>query len=193
MSITSVKSGATGISLALDNNFMEPIATTLVGSGGVSQVTFNDIPQTYKHLQLRITSRLAASGTGGLPILLQFNSDNSNNYSRHRVGGYGTGTEATGNADQSYILIGYSSQAGHTASVFAAGVVDILDYTNTNKYTTVRTLGGWDGNGGGYVYLASGLWMNTAAISTLYFQLPYSTNFGTNTTFALYGIKRAGA
>ena len=54
MSITSAKSGATGISLALDNNFMEPIASTLVGSGGSSVITFNDIPQTYKHLQLRV-------------------------------------------------------------------------------------------------------------------------------------------
>ena len=67
------------------------------------------------------------------------------------------------------------------------------DYKDTNKYTTVRTLGGWEGNGTGYVYFASGLWMNTAAVSTLYFQLPYSTNFGSGTTFAIYGIKTAGA
>lgn len=191
MSITSVKSGATGISLALDNNFMEPIATTLVGSGGVSQVTFNDIPQTYKHLQLRITSRLAASGTGGLPVLLQFNSDNSNNYSRHRVGGYGTGTEATGNADQSYILIGYSSQAGHTASVFAAGVVDILDYTNTNKYKTVRSLFGYDNNGSNfaYIHLCSGNWRGFDSVSSLNLYPSDGTSFVQYSRFSLYGIK----
>ncbi len=52
MSITSAKTGSTSLSLALENNFMEPIASTLVGAGGVSTVTFNDIPQTYKHLQV---------------------------------------------------------------------------------------------------------------------------------------------
>ena len=56
MSITSAKTGSTSLSLALENNFMEPIASTLVGAGGVSTVTFNDIPQTYKHLQIRRTS-----------------------------------------------------------------------------------------------------------------------------------------
>ena len=49
MTISSVKTGAVGLSLALDNNYMEPIATTLVGSGGVNQITFNDIPQSYNN------------------------------------------------------------------------------------------------------------------------------------------------
>ena len=52
MSITSVKSGSGGISLALDNNYMEPIATMVVSATSVNSITFNDIPQIYKHLQL---------------------------------------------------------------------------------------------------------------------------------------------
>mgnify|MGYP000739741444 CR=1 FL=1 len=51
MSISSAKSGGTGISLALDNNFMEPIASS---TGGSSTIVFNDIPQGYKHLQIRM-------------------------------------------------------------------------------------------------------------------------------------------
>ena len=35
MAISGIRTGETGISLALDNNYMEPIATTLVGSGTV--------------------------------------------------------------------------------------------------------------------------------------------------------------
>jgi len=57
MSITSAKTGATGISLALENNFMEPIASTLVGASGSAIIEFNDIPQTYKHLQIRLIGR----------------------------------------------------------------------------------------------------------------------------------------
>jgi hypothetical protein len=37
-------------------------------------------------------------------------------------------------------------------------LVDILDYSNTNKYTTVRTLAGFDNNGNGAVTSNSGLW-----------------------------------
>ena len=79
MSITSAKTGSTSLSLALENNFMEPIASTLVGSGGVSTVTFNDIPQTYKHLQIRCISRPNEAGSSGAQYLyLRINIQNIN-------------------------------------------------------------------------------------------------------------------
>ena len=84
MSITSVKTGTTGLSLALDNNYMEPIATTVVGSGGVNQITFNDIPQGYKHLQIRIIGRTTTSLTDD-NIYIQFNSDIGNKIGRAHV------------------------------------------------------------------------------------------------------------
>ena len=76
MSITSLKTGTTGLSAALDNNYMEPIATTVVGSGGVASIAFNDIPQIYKHLQIRGIGRTANAVTDE-NIVLQFNFDNA--------------------------------------------------------------------------------------------------------------------
>ena len=79
MSITSLKTGGTGLSLALDNNYMEPIATTLLSSTS-NAVVFNDIPQTYKHLQIR-TSVAANNSSSSIKVIL--NSDTlSTNYKR---------------------------------------------------------------------------------------------------------------
>ena len=157
MSITSVKSGATGISLALDNNYMEPIATTLVGSGGVNTVIFNDIPQTYTHLQLRgitRTNRTASPAQDALRV--QFNSDAGTNYSHHYLLGDGSSASAGANTSTSYIFIDGISNNSASSNVFGVFVIDLLDYKNTNKNKTLRALSGWDNNGAGIVWFESG-------------------------------------
>jgi hypothetical protein len=82
-------------------------------------------------------------------------------------------------------LIPGSTQLANTYGVI---VIDILDYTNTNKYTTVRTLGGYDNNGSGAVALFSGLWLNTAAITSIQTGAFFAGD-DTNSQLALYGIK----
>ena len=193
MSISSVKSGATGISLALDNNFMEPIATTLVGSGGANTVTFNDIPQTYKHLQIRWIARNNRASTSDT-MGLQFNSDvSSANYiwlhyvygNNGSVGAAGYGTGTAGN-----IYFGECTSATATGSIFAVGICDILDYTNTNKYKVVRELNGKEADAlnQGFIALASGAWLNTNAINSINI-FSNNGNFVQYTRFSLYGIK----
>jgi len=78
----------------------------------------------------------------------------------------------------------------NTASVFAAYVIDILDYANTNKYKTSRNLAGYDNNSGGRVSLNSGNWRNTNAITSITLTCR-SDNFQQYSQFALYGIKGA--
>ena len=186
MSITSVKSGATGISLALDNNFMEPIATTLVGSGGSNNVTFSDIPQNYKHLQIRCMAK--DTGAAGPQINFTCNSDNGVSYTRHRLIGNGSTVSASGNADLSYIPMLASAGLPSAASTYGVLIIDILDYTNTNKNKTIRVLSGQDSNGSGGVDFTSGMWMKTDAVSSITFTLS-SGNFSQYSRFSLYGIK----
>lgn len=188
MSITSVKSGATGISLALDNNFMEPIATTLVGSGGVNSIVFNDIPQTYKHLQLRYLAK-DNRGSAGDDIRIVFNSDtNSTSYYYHRL--IGTGSSVFGQSVANENGIGLiASTTSIATETFGAGIVDILDYTNSSKNKTVRTLSGWDSNGSGNIALYSNLWSNTNAISSIKLEPANGTTLQQYSRFSLYGIK----
>lgn len=192
MSITSVKSGATGISLALDNNFMEPIATTLVGSGGANTVIFNDIPQNYKHLQIRGIARASYASAityGGI----QFNGDTGANYAWHDLYGQGASAGVDGYSGLTN-LGGAGLWAGTTnANIYGAFIIDILDYTNTNKYKTVRTLNGIEQNtndSNGQVRFFSGLWMNTDAITSIkLYERLYSANIAQYSRFSLYGIK----
>lgn len=187
MSITSLRTGTTGLSVALDNNYMEPIATTLVGSGGANQITFTDIPQTYKHLQIRGIAKSSANGSEDLRI--QFNGDAGSIYAVHGLYGNGSSVSANSGTSQTAVVQPYNFVvASSVTSVFGAVVYDILDYTNTSKYTTVRTLGGNDNNGSGTVGLYSGLWLNTDAITSIKL-FPTNNSFAQHTRFSLYGIK----
>jgi len=163
---------------------------TANGTGSSGTITFSSIPATYTHLQLRAILRGTASNTSD-GYNLRFNSDTGANYDGGHIL-YGTGSAGAFHvgASTTYIQPGDIVGASATASIFAAQVTDILDYTNTNKYTTIRTLYGFNLNGSGTVALSSGLWMNTAAVTTITLTTN-SGSFATNTQFALYGIKGA--
>jgi hypothetical protein len=162
----------------------ESIATVIVGSGGAANVEFTSIPSTYTHLQIR-GMQLTTGGVYNLQ--LQVNADTGSNYATHRLGGYGTGVFADATTSTNGIKLGL---IGTASSIFGGTVVDILDYANTNKYKTVRSLNGFDENGGGFILLTSGLWQNTNAITSLKLY-PSSSTFLQYTQFALYGIKGA--
>jgi hypothetical protein len=165
----------------------ESIATVTVGSGGQSSISFTSIPSTYQHLQIRGIMRSATASTDDDP-LFRFNSDTGANYVRHQIFGSGSTAGASAATGQTSVQ---GQGAGDTApaNVFGANVVDILDYANTNKYKTVRTLAGTDQNGYGFIVLRSGLWLNTAAINSITIITLSGSNFKQYSSFALYGIK----
>ena len=161
----------------------DSIATVTVGAGGASSITFSSIPQGYTHLQIRM---LTANGSyPNTSANFTFNSDTTNaNYRNHYL--YGSGSTAGAGTDGNTRGNGVMGNAVTTGA--GVWVVDILDYTNTNKYTTVRMLNGYDANGTGYVWFGSNLWMNTAAVSNI--DISSGTgSFAQYSQFALYGIK----
>jgi hypothetical protein len=166
----------------------ESIATAT--PAGTSTFTFSSIPSTYKHLQIRYTARDARAVTIN-SFNMNFNGDTGANYMRfHQLAGDGaTATASAGTTSHTTILVGFEAGASAAANTFGVGVIDILDYSNTNKNKTSRTLCGTDLNGSGEIEFLSGLWMSTAAISSIAFTVGTSANWATNTTFALYGIK----
>lgn len=172
----------------------ESIATVTVGSGGASNIEFSSIPSTYTHLQIRLTAEgIPASGASVVSLDVVLNSDTSTNYSWHRIYGSGSGS---GNADSaassSYTLGGLINFNTSVDNIYAGGVIDILDYANTNKYKTLRSLSGYDANGSGYVAFLSGNWRSTSAITNIkIYTNDRSYTFRQYTTFALYGIKGA--
>jgi hypothetical protein len=170
----------------------ESIATTTVGVSSQATITFSSIPSTYKHLQIRGLCRLGSSSTGTNDIFIRFNSDTASNYSRHGLFGTGstTGTGGAASTTSAYATRATSPRAGSTANAFGVFVIDILDYANTNKYKTVRGLGGADTNDtNGVVSLASGNWRSTSAITQIDLTDELGYSFVQYSSFALYGIK----
>lgn len=166
----------------------ESIQTTTVGSGGATEIIFSSIPQTYKHLQVRYLAR----GTRVSPsdyCYFQFNGDTGSNYQEHQL--YGTGSTPVSGSDNVQTYINTMNIAGSTMStnVFGVGVLDILDYANTNKYKTTRMITAADSNTvGGVVSFESGHWRSTSGITSIRF-FPLGANFVQYSHFALYGIK----
>jgi len=173
---------ASAVTGGLSATSFESIATVSVGSGGSSTISFTSIPQTYTHLQLRYI----AQKTSNKSMYIRFNSDSGTNYTNHALQGNGSSASSDSSTGANGTDIGASDTAGN----FAAAIIDILDYRNTNKYTTIRNFWGVDNNGSGAVALKSGLWLNTAAITSITL-VPDSTNLVQYSHFALYGIKGA--
>ena len=176
--------GAGGLAIPAGYN---SIATTTVGVGGQASISFTSIPQTFKHLQVRWLVRgLANVGTD--VISLRINSDTSSNYSFHRLYGNGATASSDSFANQTYVFGGDMPANTAAASIFAAGVLDILDYSNTNKYKTTKVTDGRDQNGSGFIWFNSANWRNTNAITTLTFTAQ-NGNYAQYSSFALYGIE----
>jgi len=176
--------GSFSSGVAASTNSYESIATVTVGSGGNATINFTSIPATYTHLQLRTFTNNSSS----LNTRTRFNSDTGSNYSRHFIAGDGSIVE-TGAATSSDAIFDLTF-ASNVSDIFFAGVIDILDYANTNKYKTVRSLTGWDTNGGGSIHLRSGAWYSTSAITSITITAN-SGSFSQYSSFALYGIKGA--
>ena len=160
-----------------------------VGAGGVSSITFSSIPSTYKHLQIRGILRTNDTGSWNNQQM-RFNSDTGSNYAFHTLSCDGSAASATAATTQtSFNDFMRAASNSLTAGIFGVAIVDVLDYANTNKYKTLRALQGGDSNGAGMVGITSGVWMSTAAISTITIN-PSGGTAIQYSSFALYGIKQ---
>lgn len=170
----------------------ESIASA-TGTGSAASITFSSIPAGYQHLQIRGIMQNTGTTTSARSIQLQLNSDTTGgNYASHLLLGDGASAAATNDTTSGYVLGGTLVVANNFSTGDYVGniIVDIHDYANTSKNTTVRIFTGFDRNGAGRVFLSSGLWINTNAVTSVTLLLP-SENFTTKTSFALYGIKAA--
>jgi len=190
-SIGSVKAYGWGKFVAAVPTSFESIATTTINSASYS-IGFTNIPQTFTHLQVRgiIRSNRSGSPTEGFNIRLNDNSSNS--YTYHRLYGDGATVTSDGEGGNSGGPFGGIPASTALASVYAGVVFDILDYTDTNKYKTIRQFTAVDRNGAGTVFYGSNLYYaNTNAITQFYLFGSSAENLSQYSTLALYGIKVA--
>jgi hypothetical protein len=163
----------------------ELISTQLV-TGSVASVTFSSIPATYKHLQVRALIR-GTDSTSNLDFIVRLNGDSGSNYSRHNLYGNGSGVLSVANINQTGMVIENLAGGTSTSSNYSPIILDLLDYASTAKNSTIRTMSG-NAASSNLVSLSSGLWRNTAAVTSISFT-PNALNIISGSRFSIYGIK----
>ena len=154
-------------------------------NGTSTQTVSFTIPQTYTHLQLRCQVQQSA----GQAILLRFNNDTSNSFSDYWLNG-STGSKSENNNYINPFPQGVPDPTSNS-NEYAMAVIDILDYTATDKVKVVRTrqsqmrtTGGRGPSYGGHV------WNSTSAITSIQFiQNNPSFYFTQYSRIDVYGIK----
>lgn len=169
----------------------ELISSTVLSSSAAT-VTFSSIDQTYKHLQIRAVGRAASGGAGSLLVSARFNADSGANYAYHDLFGSGSSVVSS-SATSSTIMpvLGAVGSAGE-ANAFGSAVIDILDYASSSKNKTVRSLTGFTQNTTPLhrIYLRSGVWLNTAAITSIQLgDFSGGINLAAGSRISLYGIR----
>jgi hypothetical protein len=167
---------------------MHLIASSIVTVDGTSNINFNSIPQTYRHLELYIYGRGSIAGTF-VNAYCRFSGDAGVNYNGHTFGSDGANTYTGSYTGYDAHEMGVLPLNDLTADCYGVYVMSILDYRSTDKIKTIRTLNGFDVNTSGQILMKSGLWRNTAAVSSISITYP---PFKAGTRFDLYGIEGSG-
>lgn len=186
----SVASNSLTLALPVDSGY-DSLASVTVPSGGLSSITFSGIPSGYVHLEIRALARTDRASNPQDILQIRYNGDTTTAYSYHTLNGNGTsaaGSDRGTSTANPWSGIVAASTAG--ANVFGSFIATLLDYTNTNKYKTLRNLSGIENNDtNGRIYFSSNLWMNTSAVTSINIAPVYGTNFVEFSSFALYGVK----
>lgn len=174
--------GAFNISAPEIVNF-DSIAST--SGENLNSVTFNTIPNKYKHLQLRLNIKPNGGGTGlamainGGVAVTPYNVMYASNSTNAVTGaanptneGFLTFATLFGPSDSTPIL------------------VDIVEANSTTKFKTVRFFGGYHSNGSYTPGVWKGGWAfeTTAPISSITLKLTNGQTFHSLNRLALYGI-----
>ncbi len=163
------------------------LETTLITTNTAS-VTFSNLNTytDYKHLQIRYTAR----GSGGSDqIDLRFNGLTAANYSTLRLRGTGVSAQTSGSSSASSVSFERAMTTNSSGSNrFAAGTLEFIDFSNSNKRPMVRGLYGLAADPpGNTITLRQGLYSVAQAITSIQL-IAGGDNFVSGSRFSLYGI-----
>lgn len=165
----------------------ELITTSTVSGSSVASLTFTKSAawDTYKHLQIRFVAR-GTNASSQVVLGMRYNGDTGLNYSVHRLGANGsTVVSSGGNNDWAYL--GIVSAASATSGSFGAGILEMLDWADTNKRKTTRSFTGT--TAGPELNLYSSAWYSGSAITSIAITSFSGGNIDVGSRFSLYGLK----
>jgi len=176
---------------------IEAIATTYLEADAAS-VTFSSIPATYEHLQLRLNAKSnRTNSSDDVQIYLGDSSDSpvdtGSDYYSHYLLGEGDNDGAGVNESTNLRIMRVTgSKTDEDAANYGSTVIDIFDYANANKNTTVLGIGGLAGDSSGsgtLVALSSGIWETASAVTAVRVEAMDGSGWIRGSEFTLYGLK----
>lgn len=189
MAVVSIKNKLKSGSLLVGNAAYDPAAFVSIATitpSGVTTASFNSIPSTYQHLQIRGIYQGSALDWLGI----RANGISTNSYSMHRLNGDGATATADALTSDNRIDRIMETPTSTTTSVWGVVIIDVHDYASTTKNKTFRIFSGYDKNGTGRIQLGSGAFLSTNAVDSITL-ITGGQTFNSGTQFALYGIKGA--
>lgn len=161
---------------------MVKIATVEVGAGGVGDISFNSIPQTFTDLLVVFSLRgTPASYEATFP--LYFNG-NGAGYTFRTLDGNGATTTSTSGASAPGVKLTGSTA---TANTFSSGQVYIPNYTAASNKSYAYEQVTENNATNAVQQIVAGLWSNTAAITSVSIQGSTIAQYSSAT---LYGITK---
>lgn len=168
---------------------MIPISTVTVGNAGSSIIQFNNIPQNYTDLTVKLSTKSEYAGT---LMLLRMKINGYNGFTWRSL-------VAEGTTAGSYIQTSYGADVtthgtmvgtvSATTNTFGVAELYIPNYSgSTNKSYSMESLS--EGTfSGSYIWMIGGLFSSTSPVTSLTFY-PETGNFAQYSTATLYGIRK---
>jgi hypothetical protein len=155
-----------------------PLANiTLTGSA--ASVTFSSISQAYRDLILVAT--MPRTNVTDTNSYVRLNGDSGGNYSYVQMFGNGSGAYSNSASSESQ---GRAFTYQNSTSRQYNGILQLMDYSATDKHKTFLTRYNGDDSGVGAFALR---WASTSAVTTLLIY-PGSGSYEAGATFALFGV-----
>lgn len=139
-------------SFDLDLGAYYPIQTILA-TGSSTEFQFLNIPQDYKHLEIRWFIRTNFSAEDTIYAYgFDTNAGGSTNTSFHFFGSDGSTTTTKGTGIGSYSgILGYAPGANQPSGAYSSGIMTVHNYSIANRAKTFTGWGGYDANGSGKI------------------------------------------
>lgn len=165
--------------------------STVYGTGSSTTITFTNIPQSYKHLQIRAVARTSYASTSDTFYAYNYNNNTgSTNSSYHSLYATGSGVASSSSTGNFSSILGFVSGANASANSHGVVITDIPDYTSTAKNKTLQSYWTYVNASENQVGLTSAVPFTlpgTGAITSISFIC--NGNFSTTSRISLYGIR----
>ena len=161
-----------------------PISTVIIGGGGSSTLEFNNIPQSYTDLSVRLSMRSTFSGGVADDMLIKFNDSTSGFTNRYIYGDGSLVRQANAYGNFGGNPVG----ANATATTFSNIEVCISNYTGSNQKSYIVDSVSENNGTETYTALISGINSTTSPIQSITFYT--ASSFTQYSSATLYGIRK---